>query len=734
MTRQRDIEFSAEVGRALPVLHEALAHVGHRQTRNRGTIGGSLCHLDPSAELVNVAALLDGDAARRARSAARRDIPFAEFAVGLHDDESSRRTSCSPASRLPLPPQRRRPCVRRVRAAPRRLRDRRVFRAARARCAAARIARCAASRSRAWARVPCGLPQSSSALRRRAAGRRALQGGGGRSGQARRDGRPVRDGGVSQASRARAHLSARWRRAAAARARRERRWLTRRTIAVTVNGAAYEREVETRTDARRLPAPRARTSPARTSAASTACAARARCSSDGASARACLMLAVQCDGEEVATVECSRTDGELNRAPAGVSGPSRPAVRVLHAGHADDADRVPARPSRSDRKRRCARRCPAISAAAPAIRAWSMRRSLRRSACGRRVSDRSMTHRLRRLRPAQGGSAAPPRRRAATSTTSTLPGMLHAAFVRSPHAHARVGRIDKSRGARGSRRARGSHFADLPETVRAADAAAARAAPGDQAAVHAVRAREGRGLLRRRAGGVRDRRQPLHRGGRRAAGGSRIRAAARGERLPRGARSRTRRSRTRAAESNVAARFPVQGRATPTARSPARRTCFARRIYQHRGGPFFIECRGVVASYETQSRRRCTLYVSSQGSHRIKRCMLDMFDLGDHQVRVVTPDVGGGFGPKGSFYPEYVNVAVAAHAARAAGEMDRGPAREFPRHAPGARPVLGHGDRGRRRREDPRRARTARSTKPAPTCRGASCCRGSRRRRCRGLT
>src|ERR1700693_3008927 len=58
MTRQRDLEFSAEVGRRCPILHEALAHVGHRQTRNRGTLGGSLCHLDPSAELVNVAALL----------------------------------------------------------------------------------------------------------------------------------------------------------------------------------------------------------------------------------------------------------------------------------------------------------------------------------------------------------------------------------------------------------------------------------------------------------------------------------------------------------------------------------------------------------------------------------------------------------------------------------------------------------------------------------------------------
>jgi carbon-monoxide dehydrogenase large subunit len=72
-----------------------------------------------------------------------------------------------------------------------------------------------------------------------------------------------------------------------------------------------------------------------------------------------------------------------------------------------------------------------------------------------------------------------------------------------------------------------------------------------------------------------------------------------------------------------------------------------------------MECRGVVARYDAPTQSY-TLFVSSQGSHRLKRCLLDMLDLGDHQARVVTPDVGGGFGPKGSFYPEYVNVAVAA--------------------------------------------------------------------------
>jgi carbon-monoxide dehydrogenase medium subunit len=82
MTRQRDIEFSADVAKAFPVLHEALEHVGHRQTRNRGTIGGSLCHLDPSAELVNMAALHDGVLEAASRSG-RREIRIADWVSGI---------------------------------------------------------------------------------------------------------------------------------------------------------------------------------------------------------------------------------------------------------------------------------------------------------------------------------------------------------------------------------------------------------------------------------------------------------------------------------------------------------------------------------------------------------------------------------------------------------------------------------------------------------------------------
>jgi len=81
MTRQRDLEFSDLVKARCPLMHEAIAHIGHRQTRNRGTIGGSLCHLDPSAELVTVAAAHDATVTVAGPGGAR-EIAFAEFPAG----------------------------------------------------------------------------------------------------------------------------------------------------------------------------------------------------------------------------------------------------------------------------------------------------------------------------------------------------------------------------------------------------------------------------------------------------------------------------------------------------------------------------------------------------------------------------------------------------------------------------------------------------------------------------
>ena len=80
MTRQRALEDSADVRARCPLLAEALTQVGHRQTRNRGTLGGSLCNLDPAAELVAVAAALDA-VIEIGSTAGSRSVPMTDFVL-----------------------------------------------------------------------------------------------------------------------------------------------------------------------------------------------------------------------------------------------------------------------------------------------------------------------------------------------------------------------------------------------------------------------------------------------------------------------------------------------------------------------------------------------------------------------------------------------------------------------------------------------------------------------------
>ena len=63
MTRQRAAELSPAIRDAVPLLARALRFVGHVQTRNRGTVGGSLVHGDPSAEIPLAAVALDAELA-----------------------------------------------------------------------------------------------------------------------------------------------------------------------------------------------------------------------------------------------------------------------------------------------------------------------------------------------------------------------------------------------------------------------------------------------------------------------------------------------------------------------------------------------------------------------------------------------------------------------------------------------------------------------------------------------
>src|SRR5262245_28017532 len=51
LTRTRSLEHSPSVRQGYPLLYEAVTLIGHRAIRNRGTVGGSIAHADPAAEL-----------------------------------------------------------------------------------------------------------------------------------------------------------------------------------------------------------------------------------------------------------------------------------------------------------------------------------------------------------------------------------------------------------------------------------------------------------------------------------------------------------------------------------------------------------------------------------------------------------------------------------------------------------------------------------------------------------
>lgn len=82
MTRQREVERSAEVRERCPLLAELMPWIAHPQIRNRGTIGGSLAHADPAAELPAVMLALDATLVARGPAGERR-IPASGFYVGL---------------------------------------------------------------------------------------------------------------------------------------------------------------------------------------------------------------------------------------------------------------------------------------------------------------------------------------------------------------------------------------------------------------------------------------------------------------------------------------------------------------------------------------------------------------------------------------------------------------------------------------------------------------------------
>jgi len=80
LTRHRALERDEAIGRDVPLLARAAPYIGHFQIRNRGTLGGSLAHADPAAELPAVAVALDAGIEARSVRGIRR-IPAGGFFV-----------------------------------------------------------------------------------------------------------------------------------------------------------------------------------------------------------------------------------------------------------------------------------------------------------------------------------------------------------------------------------------------------------------------------------------------------------------------------------------------------------------------------------------------------------------------------------------------------------------------------------------------------------------------------
>jgi hypothetical protein len=90
-TRQRELERSADVAKRWPLLRDAAGFIGHVQIRNRGTIGGSLAHAFPSAELPVAMVSLDASLTLRSktnqRTARAEDFFLSYMTTMLQPDE-----------------------------------------------------------------------------------------------------------------------------------------------------------------------------------------------------------------------------------------------------------------------------------------------------------------------------------------------------------------------------------------------------------------------------------------------------------------------------------------------------------------------------------------------------------------------------------------------------------------------------------------------------------------------
>ncbi len=112
------------------------------------------------------------------------------------------------------------------------------------------------------------------------------------------------------------------------------------------------------------------------------------------------------------------------------------------------------------------------------------------------------------------------------------------------------------------------------------------------------------------------------------------------------------------APHNVMAEFLQEYGDVESAFSSARHV-FKESLLIHRGGSHSIECRGCVVRYE-EVCDELTIWTSHQMPHSLMRTFIEITGLDENKVRVVTPHIGGGFGPKLVVYQEDVSLLLAA--------------------------------------------------------------------------
>ncbi len=110
-------------------------------------------------------------------------------------------------------------------------------------------------------------------------------------------------------------------------------------------------------------------------------------------------------------------------------------------------------------------------------------------------------------------------------------------------------------------------------------------------------------------------------------------------------------------QSNVIARFPLAYGDIDAAFAGAAHV-FEEVIWQHRGGGMALETRAVLASHAPVSDV-LTVWSGTQTPHLGRGTLADLLDRNIESIRMIAPDVGGGFGPKAIFYPEEAVIPAA---------------------------------------------------------------------------